>query len=132
MTSSARKLGFLLSLSGFLAVGLGAFGAHGLKTVLSVEAMLIWEKAVHYQFFHTLAGLAALIWLQNTQNQRIQYAIIAFLIGIVCFSGSLYVLACKEMLPLNLSLIGPITPIGGIFFMMGWGVLMWQSITKDK
>jgi uncharacterized membrane protein YgdD (TMEM256/DUF423 family) len=96
---------------GFLAVALGAFGAHGLKEILTRnETGSIWEKAVFYHFIHTvmmfvLANRQPLHWGQW----------FCFLFGIVLFSGSLYVLALT-----NARWLGAITPFGGIAFLAGW------------
>ena len=106
--STALRLAAIL---GVLAVGLGAFGAHGLKELLARNGTaVIWEKAVFYHFIHAimlliLAGRARLhtgAWL-------------SFLMGIVIFSGSLYLLAVT-----NVRWLGAITPLGGISFIVGW------------
>src|SRR5438105_3871245 len=98
-----------------LAVGLGAFGAHALKSTLQDHGMLdVWNKAVLYHFLHALAlaGLA----LHGAGN-RIAYYLIAA--GIVFFSGSLYALALT-----NARWLGAITPIGGLCFLAGWAWLI--------
>ena len=107
----------IAAVSGFLTVALGAFGAHGLKALLTeYDTVDIWDKAVLYQMFHTLAllGLA----LRPTVNTG---AAIGFLIGICVFSGSLYVLAVT-----NLRWFGAITPLGGLAFLIGWLLLLWR------
>ena len=101
----------LAALSGFLAVALGAFGAHGLKALLAEhQTVAIWEKAVLYHIFHTLAllGLAS----RPTVPKG---AVVSFLVGICLFSGSLYVLAAT-----NARWLGAITPLGGLGFLAGW------------
>lgn len=104
------KLGALMM---FLSVALGAFGAHGLKGKLSDYAMDVYNKAVFYQVMHALA-LFVVAWL-STINPKAGSAGVAFLAGIVLFSGSLYVLALT-----GIKGFGAITPIGGVCFLIGW------------
>lgn len=104
----------LAAVCGFAAVALGAFGAHSLKPYLVAhQTEAIWEKAVHYHFFHTLALLA--LALRQTVPTG---AVLAFFLGILLFSGSLYVLAAT-----NLRWLGAITPVGGVSFLVGWAWL---------
>jgi uncharacterized membrane protein YgdD (TMEM256/DUF423 family) len=100
---------------GLLAVGLGAFGAHGLKDILSRNGTAaIWDKAVLYHFIH------ALMLFVLAQRPTIRLVpLLSFLIGILIFSGSLYLLAVT-----NLRILGAITPIGGISFIVGWVCLV--------
>ena len=99
----------------FLAVGLGAFGAHGLRSTLQARGMLdVWNKAVFYQFIHALALLV--LALYGTINRG---ACLLLLIGILLFSGSLYLLALT-----SLRWLGPITPLGGLCFLAGWAWLV--------
>ncbi len=96
---------------GALAVALGAFGAHGLKDVLTRNGTVtIWEKAVFYHFIH---AVMLFVLAQRLPVQTGPW--LAFLIGIVVFSGSLYLLALT-----NVRVLGAITPIGGISFIVGW------------
>lgn len=104
----------LAALNGFLVVALGAFGAHGLKTILlEHQTQTIWEKAVLYHMFHTLV-----ILLLAFRPSPPKGAVIFFLVGIALFSGSLYVLAAS-----NIRWLGAITPIGGVSFLIGWILL---------
>lgn len=99
---------------GFLAVGLGAFGAHGLKNLLTENATTnIWEKAVLYHFLHTLLLVAL-----ATRRPIPTIPWLCFLVGVVFFSGSLYVLAVT-----NARWLGAITPMGGVALLLGWGWL---------
>src|SRR5690625_4461419 len=86
---------FLLigAINGFLAVALGAFGAHGLEGKISESALKTWEKAVNYQMFHTVALLAVGLLMLRIESNSLQWAGWAFIIGIVLFSGSLYLYA---------------------------------------
>lgn len=111
-------LGFSIiftAFSGFIAVALGAFGAHALKTMITPEQLSVWQTAVLYQFVHTLAllGTCALSpYLQQTWQKR---SILCFMLGIFLFSGSLYTLVL-----VGLGKLGMITPIGGLCFLLGW------------
>jgi len=115
-----------------LAVVLGAFGAHGLKPHLAIYQISIYEKAVFYQFIHVLASLAALLFYQSYQKKALLYASMFFLIGILFFSGSLYLLAIKDLISIPTTFVGPITPIGGLFFIMGWGTIFVTSLSNSK
>jgi len=101
----------IAALFGFFAVALGAFGAHALKGILEHnQTTAIWEKAVFYHFVHTIMlFVLALHW------PRFRWPWVAFLGGILVFSGSLYLLALT-----NLRWLGAITPIGGVGFIIGW------------
>jgi uncharacterized membrane protein YgdD (TMEM256/DUF423 family) len=100
---------------GFLSVALGAFGAHSLKNIMDDYGKSIYEKAVLYQMFHTMA-LFGVGLLQHFQKQAsFSVAGWGFFIGILFFSGSLYLLAVT-----GIKWLGAITPIGGIAFLFGW------------
>jgi uncharacterized membrane protein YgdD (TMEM256/DUF423 family) len=111
-------------ISGFLSVGLGAFGAHSLKNILDEYGKSIYEKAVLYQMFHTLALFLVGILYHLFKETSFFLAGWGFLIGIVLFSGSLYVLATT-----NVKWLGVITPIGGVAFLFGW---VWLIRTLSK
>ena len=110
------KVFFIISaVYGFLAVALGAFGAHGLEGKISEKALDAWEKAVKYQMFHTGALLAVSILLLKEQTGSLVAAGWLFVIGTLLFSGSLYVYA-----PTGIKSLAMITPIGGVVFLIGW------------
>ncbi len=111
----------LAAFFGLLSVALGAFGAHALKETLDAYGTDIWNKAVLYQMFHTLA-LLALYLLAGQKNLNLTPAAWSFVAGIVLFSGSLYVLAFS-----GVKLWGAVTPFGGLAFLFGWGWLAWQA-----
>lgn len=105
----------LAAINGFLVVALGAFGAHGLKAILQTNQRLeTWDTAVFYHALHTLVLLA--LAMQPTVPRG---AVWCFLIGILIFSGSLYVLALT-----NMRWLGAITPLGGLSFLAGWAWLV--------
>lgn len=111
----ARIFVVLAALSGFIAVGAGAFGAHALKARLSTEMLAVFETGVRYQMFHTLA-LLAVAWAATRWPRRwVAVAGACFIGGIVLFSGSLYLLALTGTRGL-----GAITPFGGALFLAGW------------
>ena len=122
----------LFALLGAVAVGLGAFGAHGLKSLVGPAELATFTTGVRYQFYHTLAiGLAALLATTATvRADRVRYAVICFTLGIALFSGSLYLLSLREVHGLPVAFLGPITPIGGVLFIAGW-VLLGLSPVKS-
>ena len=113
-----------------LAVILGAFGAHGLRDVISEQALSNWQTGVSYQFYHGF-GLLILVAVQNYITQswltRIRNL---FTAGILLFSGSLYLLSARELIGIQgfESVLGPLTPIGGLCFILGWALLLWRSM----
>lgn len=107
---------------GFLAVALGAFGAHALKPYLDEYAKGIWQTAVFYHFIHSLAILAAGILAKIKPELKVKFICFSFITGIFLFSGSLYLLALTD-----LKWLGMVTPIGGLAFLTGWGLLAWKS-----
>lgn len=115
----------LTALLGALAVAIGAFGAHGLKELVGPEELATFNTGVRYHFYHVFAmGLAAVLMAQpNLNPKRLTQASWAWFIGILLFSGSLYLLTLKEQIGIPSSILGPITPIGGLFFIGGWVLL---------
>ncbi|WP_077623504.1 DUF423 domain-containing protein [Sediminibacillus massiliensis] len=118
------KLFLLLGVvNGFIAVALGAFGAHGLEGKISEKALKTWEKAVSYQMFHTMALLVVGILIGRFQAASLTAAGWFFLIGIILFSGSLYIYA-----PTGIKTFAMITPLGGLMFLIGWVILGYAVI----
>ncbi len=115
-----------------LAVALGAFGAHGIQDHVDAQAYHNWTTAAQYQFYHGLAllGLAALEG--RLASRLVSFVRIIFLVGILCFCGSLYLLAARDILGIQglVKVLGPITPLGGLMFMVGWGTLLIGSFRK--
>ena len=105
-----------------LAVILGAFGAHGLRNRLDAYSMSVWEKAVFYHFIHALGILVVSILPRTGTFSEVSAGWVAtvLLIGIIIFSGSLYLLAVT-----GVRAMGAITPIGGVAFIVGWLLLAW-------
>ena len=126
-----KRIIIFASVFGILAVILGAFGAHGLKELISADELATWHTAVQYQFYHTLA-LLFLSTFSRFRSRAINAASWFFTFGILLFSGSLYLLSAKDVLNItNVSLLGPLTPIGGLFFILGWVSLLVATI-KNK
>jgi uncharacterized membrane protein YgdD (TMEM256/DUF423 family) len=124
-----------VAISGCFAVVLGAFGAHYLSGkveagVLSVKMMHAYETAVHYQLFHTLSlmGVFSLKDKFPLYNKTIG---ILFMLGIVLFSGSIYMLATGELTGVDFKWLGPVTPLGGLCFIAAWATLF-VSVIKCK
>jgi uncharacterized membrane protein YgdD (TMEM256/DUF423 family) len=113
----------IAALMGFLAVTLGAFGAHGLKdTLTQYGTTAIWEKAVLYHFIH-----AVMLFVLAQREQVRSGPWLCFLVGIVIFSGSLYLLAVT-----NIKWLGTVTPFGGLSFLVGWAWLFSSAMRKHR
>jgi len=105
----------IAAINGALAVMAGAFAAHGLKAHLSTDSLAVFETGARYHMYHALAmGLAALVPARR--------ASVAFMGGIVLFSGSLYLLALTAI-----PILGAVTPLGGLCFIAGWALLAWKA-----
>ena len=121
------RTGLLLgSFFAFLTVVLGAFGAHALKEQLSEYGKSIYEKGILYQMFHSLAIFLVAILNHNSETVNYSLAIWCFVFGIVLFSGSLYVLALTQI-----KWFGAITPIGGLLFIIGWGIIFFKTFNSS-
>jgi len=110
---------FVGALMGFVGVGLGAFGAHGLRGRLSPEMLAVFETGVRYHMYHALALLAVAWAVTRWSGALTQWAGWLFLAGTVLFSGSLYLLALT-----GIRWLGAITPLGGVAFLAGWLCLL--------
>lgn len=107
---------FLAAVAGLTGVAMGAFGAHGLKEILSPKMMAVYKTAVEYQMWHALAlGLVAVFRQQLPESCLLKWAGWLMFAGIILFSGSLYMLAI-----LNIKWLGMITPLGGVSFLAAW------------
>ncbi len=114
----------LAGLNGFIAVSLGAFAAHGLKSMLGPDLLATFQTGVQYHMYHSLALLAVgILVLQFPAQTGLRIAGFLFLAGIIIFSGSLYVLALS-----GIRWLGAITPIGGVAFLAGWALLAWSML----
>lgn len=114
-----------------LGVVLGAFGAHGLKQIVPPETVSSYQTGVQYQMYHAFALLIVGILSERLSSNLVNWAGAFFVLGIILFSGSLYLLASlKAMNKVGVSGIGIITPIGGLMFIVGWILLLVAVIKK--
>jgi uncharacterized membrane protein YgdD (TMEM256/DUF423 family) len=110
-----------------LAVLLGAFGAHALKQIVLPDQLVTFDTGVRYQMYHAIALILLGIFEQQESisnktfnNPFIKRVGLFFTLGILFFSGSIYLLTFKNQLPFSVIWAGPVTPIGGLFFILGW------------
>jgi uncharacterized membrane protein YgdD (TMEM256/DUF423 family) len=109
--SMEKKIFLVASILGLVSVILGAFAAHGLRDTLTTTSLESFQTGVRYQMYH---------------------AFFLFVIGIVLFSGSIYLLATNALTPINVAVLGPITPLGGVFLISAWGVLVGYLYKSKK
>lgn len=113
-----------------LAVMLGAFGAHALKDRLDAEDLEVFKTGVQYQMYHGLALLITGILLKSKPSPNLANAALSFLFGILFFSGSLYIITIGKLTHADFRWIGPVTPIGGLGFIIGWGLVLYHQLSK--
>ena len=115
-----------------IAVILGAFGAHALREKLPVDQLQVFETGVRYQFYHAFALMLTGVLLVLLPHPAIQRAGVFFLLGILLFSGSIYLLSTRELLGIAgwKSVLGPLTPLGGLSFIIGW-IMLTYGILKN-
>jgi uncharacterized membrane protein YgdD (TMEM256/DUF423 family) len=127
---------FLIAASvfGVLAIPLGAFGAHSLESITIDEKTLHgFQTGVQYQMYHALALLAVAIIFEKFPDRLIQWAGNCFIAGIILFSGSLYLLTFLKLQgSAAIKFVGPVTPLGGIFFIAGWLFLLTGVVRKKR
>ena len=114
----SRTFLLLGAIAGFTGVTLGAFGAHALRARVSPEMLAVFETGVRYQMYHALALVATAALMNQIDGRLMVAAGWSFVAGIVLFSGSLYVLALT-----SITVLGAITPLGGLAFLLGWACL---------
>lgn len=119
------------ALLGALSVALGAFAAHGLRQVVPPDTVATFETGVRYQFYHVFALLAVAILYEKFPGPLLRWTGNCFLAGILLFSGSLYALTLlKATETVGVQKIGIITPFGGLFFIVGWLLMMVAVVRK--
>lgn len=124
MNSLTKKFAFYGAIFMLSAVALGAFGAHGLKNILTKEMLIIYNTGVEYQFYHAL-GLFCVAFIANlNSSKQVKIAGYCMTFGILVFCGSLYIMTFT-----GIKILGAITPIGGVAFILAW-VLLAISIMK--
>ena len=112
---------FVAAASGALAVAAGAFGAHGLRARVAVEQLQAWTTASQYHLLHSVVLLALALYAANS-GRSIQWPAILLCVGIVLFSGSIYLLVLTPA-----RWLGPVTPVGGLFLIAGWVSLLFLA-----
>lgn len=116
-----KKYIIVASVLALLSVILGAFGAHALADKLNVDQIASYKTGVHYHQIHSLAILLTAILIHIKASKWFRWAALGFVIGIIFFSGSIYLLSTRELIGLsNYKFLGPITPIGGLVFITSW------------
>ncbi|MEZ4874330.1 MAG: DUF423 domain-containing protein [Flavobacteriaceae bacterium] len=119
MAQFHKKIFILASLLAVITIAIGAFGAHGLKNLVDAPAVASFETGVRYQMYHVFAlFMVGLMPAISPQSRK--WVTIFFLLGILFFSGSIYLLALQSQLPFSVRFLGPVTPLGGLLFIMGW------------
>lgn len=128
-----KKILVLGGLLGLIAIILGAFGAHGLKSLISSEAIQTFETGVRYQMYHALfllfiGGFSSI----SQKTKRVIFYLV--LIGVLCFSGSIYGLATNDLTSFDFKVIGFVTPIGGLLLIIAWLIMLinFLKIDSDK
>ncbi|MEK8179308.1 DUF423 domain-containing protein [Flavobacterium buctense] len=125
-----RKITGVAVVLGMTAIILGAFGAHALKKQLTVEELITFETGVKYQLYHALFLLfLGVTTLVTEKSKKTIFQLVV--LGVIFFSGSIYVLATKTISGIDFKPLGILTPIGGALLILGWTILLW-SILKDK
>lgn len=121
-----------VGISGMLAVVLGAFGAHFLESQLGPTSVETFNTGVRYQFYHTLAIFGIALWMkhQPAPSSILNWSARCFFMGILAFSGSLYLLSTRAITGLEVSWLGPVTPLGGTFFIAGWLLILIRTYKK--
>lgn len=116
---------------GMLAIILGAFGAHALKKILSIEELSTFETGVKYQIYHSifLLFIGTINELSQKAKKTIYYLVV---FGVIFFSGSIYLLATNSLTTFDFKIIGFVTPIGGLLLILAWGTLLLNYINKKS
>jgi uncharacterized membrane protein YgdD (TMEM256/DUF423 family) len=120
------------ALLGALSVALGAFAAHSLRSMANADTVSIFETGVRYQFYHTFALFIVAFLSEKVNNKWMIWAGNCFIMGVILFCGSLYALTALAIAEnTHKTLVGIATPIGGIFFILGW-IFLYVGITKRE
>ena len=130
MNKLDKNIILIAAILGAFTIAIGAFGAHGLRALVDDNALRSFETGVRYQMYHVLALLFVGSWTAfSSKESKETLSILAstkkwvfrfFGFGILFFSGSLYLLSLQVVLPISVKFLGPVTPIGGLLFVIGW------------
>jgi len=126
-----KKILLAAAFLGITAIVLGAFGAHALKKVLSVEQLQSFEVGVRYQMYHALFLLFIGVFAFLNEKERLLIFWLTIL-GVLFFSGSIYLLATNGITNLKTKFLGPVTPIGGLLLISAWGYLFYAILSKKQ
>ena len=120
-----------VSILGLIAVVLGAFAAHGLRNALDTTSLESFQTGVRYQMYHAffLFVVGLMPQLQPQQKKRLFWFV---LLGVLLFSGSIYLLVTNALTPIDFAFLGPVTPIGGLLLIMAWGVLGFYLLKRKN
>ena len=133
MNKASSKYLMIAGLTGAVAVAIGAFGAHGIKPHLDEYQLGIFKTGNQYHFYHALAMLLVAFLMSMNSTRYNKWAFYSFLIGVILFSGSLYLLATRTLLGIEeWKWLGPMTPIGGVFFILGWLMIAYAAFKEIK
>lgn len=126
-----RKITSFGVILGMTAIILGAFGAHALKKVLTAEELVTFETGVKYQMYHALFLL--FLGMTSLVNEKVKKSIFQLIVvGVVFFSGSIYILATKTVTGIDFRPLGIVTPVGGTLLIIGWVLLLWNLTLRQK
>ncbi len=127
MNTISKKFLIIACLLMAIAVSLGAFGAHGLKKIITSDMLSVYQTGVQYQFYHALGLLGVAFIAHVNSSKLVNMAGNLMFTGVMIFSGSLYLLVI-----LNIKWLGAITPIGGVLMVVSWILLAWSVFRSDK
>lgn len=128
----SRKIILIAAILGALSVILGAFGAHALKELINETQLSSYKTGNTYQFYHSLLLLGIGILYKLRPSTLLKISAWFCIIGVICFSGSLYILACRTIIGIdNTMILGPITPLGGLLLTISWGLLVLNFLKKE-
>ncbi len=126
-----KKIFLVASILGLIAVILGAFAAHGLRDALNTTSLESFQTGVRYQMYHAffLFVVGLMPQLQPQQKKRLFWLV---LLGVLLFSGSIYLLATNALTPIDFAFFGPVTPIGGLLLISAWGLLGFYFLKRKN
>ncbi|WP_445455921.1 DUF423 domain-containing protein [Flavobacterium sp. HNIBRBA15423] len=126
-----KKILLTALIMGIVAIVLGAFGAHGLKKILSTDQLTTFEVGVRYQMYHALF----LLFVVNNSFLTLKEKAVVFylaLVGVILFSGSIYLLSTSTITSIKTKNIGPLTPLGGLLLIASWSYMFYCVLLKNK
>lgn len=126
-----KKILLTALIMGIVAIVLGAFGAHGLKKLLPTDQLTTFEVGVRYQIYHALF----LLFVVNNSFLALKEKTVVFylaLVGVILFSGSIYLLSTSTITSIKTKIIGPLTPLGGLLLIASWSYMFYCVLLKNK